>query len=242
MSFAGNNYTGNYLTISGDVLVPNPGTGNWTIQTWFKASDTTGWQGIWFLNNQYALQVNTSTGIEFYYGSSQRVIVSSFSTGVWYCMTVTKTGTTSARAFLNGTQVGAEITTGLSSQNTGSPGFGAWDPVNAPSDYVRGSIGPTKIWSAQLAPNEVMREAISLAPVRSQDLLAFYPFLSGGSSERIKNYQGTNGNLTQTGTSFTDDVSPPVPWKASSYLVPFAASGLVLDAYQSGNNIELAWI
>lgn len=88
--------------------------------------------------------------------------------------------------------------------------FRVGNPPWSTANYVRGTIGAAKLWTAQLSDAEVAREALTIRPHRTADLWGWWPVFPG-SGERARDYAGSGRNFTENGT-LTDAQSPPISW------------------------------
>ena len=97
----------------------------------------------------------------------------------------------------------------------------------AAAEWLNGTSGPVKIWTAELSAAELVQESRQLAPVRSANLYAFYPFHSAADATARADFSGNGRNLSG-GTGSTLVSGPPVPWQAGrrrSVYVPAAGGG-----------------
>lgn len=236
MAYLAPGSSGNYLRPPDNRFIVNPGTDAWTTINWLKTpASLSGFQNIYYFNNNHALQTN-GTSLDFWTGADNNFIT--LSTSTWYCIGVAKNGSTEMRFFVNGV-FDENKTSGVPTANAAEAFLGTW---NGTDDWPSLTFGPMKIWDAFLSDAEIAQESARIRPQRTGNLNSFYPFWNGGSTERVLDYSGNGRHLTQTGTGLSDAAGPPVTYSPGLLTYPpAAASGLVLTATQVTNTIELTW-
>ena len=186
-----------YLKPPGGLLVGAPGTGSWTIVAWVKPPPifNTYTRTLWYLNNGHCLRVTAAQNLEFVYGSGSDTIAS-LTPDTWYCVAVTKNGTTAAKYYLNGVYQ-SQRTTGLSNLDTAAATIGAW---NGAQDWLFATFSTFKVWDAVLTDAEIAQESKVIRPMRSTNLRAWYPFIGRTSAEFLQDHSGNGRHLTQVGS------------------------------------------
>jgi hypothetical protein len=80
-------------------------------------------------------------------------------------------------------------------------------------EWFDGRHAAFKLWNNFLSLDEVKREAFSIRPVRTTDLLQWTPAVDSTLANVGKDYSGNGRDWTQNGTLSVED-GPPVPWGA----------------------------
>jgi hypothetical protein len=201
-------YANAYLKPPGSLLVGAPGTGNWTILVWMRPPGVfaTYNRTIWYLNNNHALRTNPSGQLQFVYGAGSDTIAT-LSAATWYCIAVSKQGTTAAKYYLNGVYQ-SQRTTSLSNSDTAAATIGAW---NGAQDWLFATMSNLKVWDAVLTDAEIAAESAVLRPVRGSSLRAWYPFIYKTSAEYTQDRSGNGRHLTQFGIMAPNPSLPEPP-------------------------------
>lgn len=160
--------------------------------------------GKWFIGTNA-----TGTNLVFYNGTNNNG--SNLTVGQWYHVAiVSHPGATGARrlVYLDGkldiNATGDEPTTGGNAFNIGS---------DTASEYVDGCMSAFKVWAALLTPEEIKEEMRYNAPVRKNNLWAWWPMVSTNDNYTDRSGQGHPLELGSTVQGVEDD--PPIAWAPS---------------------------
>lgn len=159
----------------------------------------------------YLTSDGTTLGIS---ASGNAVSGTSLSTGTWYHIVYTRTGTT-RRLYLDGV---LDITNTNANTFTASQFYIGSDSVG----YLDGRMDDLKIWEAELTADEAGMEGQALRPVRFENLWAWYPMWPGA-GERNKDYSGNGRDLTDN-AGVTDEDRPPVSYGNAGYVFPYVST------------------
>lgn len=132
---------------------------------------------------------------------------STLSTGTWYHIALTVNGTSGANAlvYLNGVldASGTAVTITSSTIRHGS---------DYSSGAFNGNLYAIKTYSAILTAAEIQQEMRQVMPVRTANLNDWRPFFSAAD---FADYSGAANTTTTVGTPTTEDLTPPIPWRAA---------------------------
>lgn len=129
--------------------------------------------------------------------------------GTWYRMAAVRSNTGTTATYYIASHLGA-ITSGTATFNTSPPHSYSEVRIGRSIDgeRVAGETANVKIYGAALTQAEVEAEWSQFAPIRTANLLHWYPLLAAGTAD----YSGNGATLTALGTPTTDAEAPPIPW------------------------------
>ena len=158
--------TGDKILINNNNSSLTP-TGDYTISSWFKLSNTSGIRGIFWSSSStgyggYGFWMN-GTGFDFYQGRAlgqwYSTAKSSLTTGVWYNAVGVSTSTQNITLYFNG-EYNSETSTPLTiwystegTQGIPQPKIGSYQENNY---FFYGNIGPCHIYNRALSSTEVL--------------------------------------------------------------------------------------
>lgn len=137
----------------------------------------------------------------------------------WYRTAVTVSGTlvtlyhgAASGALTTNTGNATSAITGLTTLSIGESAFG--------NEWINGRVANVKTWSAVLTQTEIEAEFGQYLPVRTANLLDWYPFLDGTS---LVDYSGNGRTLTASGAGRATEVGPPIVWAGRTVTNPTSA-------------------
>lgn len=194
-----------------------PNSGTYTILGWcYLTTDQNTYSGIFSIEDAahstatatLDTLVNGTTMIAFDSTGSNEATGpngAAMSTATWYRAAVTVgSGTTTV---YSGTTTGALTATGAARTQSSTPDRIAIGGTLF-GDFWNGRIVGVKVYNATLTAAEVEQELAQYRPVRTADLIAWYPLISD-----IKDYSGNGLDLTAGGTGTAVEDGPSLPWE-----------------------------
>lgn len=211
-----------------------PSLTTYTECMWFYYNGTRAFIGnITYKNNNgtdtqwMALAINTSTNTLRWEDQSSGSNGSALSTGNWYHIAVSKSGS-SVTVYLNGV---SDITFSHTASNTSIDTWKALG-IEFSGFGVNGSIVSYKVWDgAALTQAEIQQEMNNIAPVRTSNLYSWLPCLDPTLASNIIDYSGAAHNWTIASGLSVTAISPPVPFRSdyAKVILPSAgASGVTV--------------
>lgn len=225
---------------SGDKLTRTSGLPSnmqsaFTVAGWVKITvDRNDWSTFCALaqaTNNFVYIQTYSDGVKWQLwsqGGSVDIYTASVGTWVYLVMQIFQSGPWYASA--------AYVLAGGSTVNwTGSLSVGSSTPDlfslgDSPftGEFLNGSMGGVKVWTAALTDAEILREMYNFAPKRLSDLWGWYPFIPQGSASGYgTDYSGNGKTLTVGGTLAWEDNPPLIGWGADPLIYPKIAGGTV---------------
>lgn len=128
------------------------------------------------------------------------------SVATWYRVAIAASGTNSS--FYTGTFGGTlTVASGTLSRPTTADSlyFGSYFNI---SDLTNCRLANIKVWTAQLAQAEIEADLAQYAPVRTTNLIGWYPEIGAETTDR----SGAGNNLTAGSTATATEDGPPIPW------------------------------
>lgn len=188
-----------------------------TAMVWVKFNTVAAFQGtLTFGGTDYYYIGTHSSGVLELYNRSAGFNGSALSTGVWYhlCMTVSGTGAGGFLGYLNG----ALDITGDARSITGTEiRFGTdFDAEASDSVCMYG-----KAWDAVLTLAEIQADMRQALPVRTANIKIFRPFFS---TSDLGDYSGVGGSGASSGT-LTNSDGPPIPWRQGKTRIVYVPAG-----------------
>lgn len=171
------------------------------------------------------LVVGDGSGSDTAFGST------SLSTGVWYFISLVRSGGNSASCYVN------NVLEATNTYDLGSAAFGDFQFRKIGADYAErfpldGRVWSIKIWDSALSIAELKREQYSNRPVKKA--LYWYPTLSTNS---LKDY-GFGSDLSAT-AGYTIEESPPVAFRPATPGHVFPA---VIYPADFSTSVRNAWL
>lgn len=184
------------------------------VACWLKISeDRDAVSTVWSLDDNDGFETavglktsanGTTIGVEDF--SAGVVASRALTVGVWYYVGVAVNGSNGVMVSKGATDSSFTVATWATSVNTdhttlriGDDGFAQW---------FNGAVSGFKWWQGALSQAELESEAGSLAPRRTANLRAWYPW----TRVETVDYSG-NGQTLSGGTGATTEDGPPVPWR-----------------------------
>lgn len=208
--------TGVRINASNEMLVRTtdlPTPTNFTICGWVKATFLSQWSSIFNLENS-----NGTDYVAIYISNSNVLTIgANFVTNptenTWFFVAITNAGI--AEGDLKGYWKYADTVGWNATQvNQGNDVTPAYLTIGndhwSTPEYINAAFFNIKIWNAVLSSEELLQEAQSILPKRTNSLYSWTPMFSGA-EERIKDYSGNGRNWTEPIT-LTEEAAPPVSW------------------------------
>lgn len=191
------------ITLMAWVYIPTALASAGSAWTWLCLSD--GSDDNWVLqfksfSGNYKFGTYSSTTGDIYGGST-------VSKDTWHNLAITIDASGNVAGYLDGV-VDAGVTGTLVSSIVATT-FQLGHSIagdNAPFSTVGASLGPVKIWNAQLNSTEIAAEQASYGAVRTSNL---YGSWLVPNPTTLNDNSGNGHNLTRSGSSFTTDTDPP---------------------------------
>lgn len=170
---------------------------------WASDTDTT--------SGYHILQTDTGGQTVEFNGNAGRLIGPTATVGQWYRFAVTVNAAFSVTEFYYGSATGAlSLATGDVSINPASfTRFRVGDSSFA-GEWLNGSVAALKHYSVVLSQAAIEAELSQYLPVRTTNLVRWYPFVNA----EITDYSGNSNTLTGGSGAATTD-GPPIPWGPS---------------------------
>lgn len=191
-----------------------------TASMWFRiGTDLNYYSGLWSIEAssstylQFGLALNGTTLI--CNDLSQERTIQACSVGTWYFASFSIDSSGNVKMFV-GTEGGTltKYTTTLT--NYTAPINEARIGGTSYGEYIDGRIANYKQWDAVLSDAEVHAEFYSDAPVRTSNLVGWYPLEN--TTNKLEDYNGSN-DLTNPGSgSFSFGAGPDIPRAKQEYL------------------------
>lgn len=130
-------------------------------------------------------------------------------------LVLVRESTTSLIAYLNGSQIGAAVTTDVSARAaTQREQLGTLYAFPCP---VR--LTAIKCWQAALTASEIATEMQRVRPVRTANLHSFVPAIDGLLMQAVQDYTGNSRHWSAQGTLSVATPTPPVSWGAAPLVI-----------------------
>jgi hypothetical protein len=175
-----------------------------------------------------ARTASDGTTLEFY--NEDEFPQSALTVGTWYHLAITLAGT-GVGQFL-GYRDGALV--GTNDGNAGNTGTFTLKigNSNTSSSFLNGCMAAVKVYSAVLTAAEIAQEMRQYMPLRTANLVAFYPLLNTG--EHTVDFSGNANDLTAGAGALDTEDGPPIPWRRGitrSYVTVDAAGGTPVPVF-----------
>ena len=187
---------------------------NYSLTCWAKLySDRDYWNSLWCLANpdlghHFSILQTDTTGTQMVFITSQQYVevpIVNMAVNVWYFIGVSMAGTTGTAVWRTESSE-TFITVSITNQGPIDHQIFQIGRSIYNGEWFDGAITGVKWWSASLSANELMAESAQLAPVRTDDIRAYYLLTSPSTTDD----SGNGYNLTG-GTGATEVAGPDVP-------------------------------
>lgn len=191
--------------------------GSYTIAGWCRIDSDTNTYATFF-NIQNAdgnvdnlATLSDGTTLELYCNGGTGGVVSGTGTnltvGTWYYLAIIRSGS-SIISYVNGTQDVSLTHVTTNRNSTTYLNLGAWTGT---TDYLNGSYGGVKVWTAAISVAELNNEMYAVAPRRLDNLHLWYPMFPIASGPGVQDYGASKSDLTYP-FGYTTAHSPSVSW------------------------------
>lgn len=199
---------------SGESLSRARLSGARTLMGWFRiVTDRNDYTAFFGAGDNRLLGTDSDGTTLLFYDGAVEFTSTNLTVGTWYHLTLTLSSDAPGGAFVAYLNGALSMNGNTSAADSGTTMYVAND---AYGEWLNGNVAHVKLWSAVLTAAEVQQEMYTVAPVRTDNLFAWYPL---DLHTDLADYSGAGNGWTGNGTLTTED-GPPVSWGGAFILTP----------------------